>query len=63
MVKLSKEAIKEFKEIYKKEFGEEISDREAYDKASNLLRLFEAVYKPIPKDKQQEFKKICEEEN
>lgn len=44
---LSKEAIEEFKEIYKKEFGEEISDQEALEKATKLLRLIEIVYKPM----------------
>lgn len=55
----SKEAIEEFKEIYKKVSGEKITDQEAYDKASRLLRLFEAIYKPVPKDKEKEFKKFC----
>lgn len=31
-MKLCKEAIKEFKEIYKKEFGQIISDQEAKEK-------------------------------
>jgi len=31
---LSKEAIREFKEIYKKEFGKEISGQEAYNNTS-----------------------------
>ena len=33
---LSKEAIREFKEIYKKEFGKKLSDQEALEKASFL---------------------------
>lgn len=42
---LSKEAIEEYKQIYKKEFGEEISDQEAYEQGSRLIRLFEILYR------------------
>lgn len=38
-MRLSKEAIEEFKQIHKKVSGEEISDQEAYEMASNLLRV------------------------
>ncbi len=41
---LPDEAIKEFKEIYKKEFNEELSDEEARRRAESLYGLFEAVY-------------------
>lgn len=40
---LSKEAIEEYKEIHKKVFGEEISDEEAHEQGSRLLRLFKAI--------------------
>lgn len=60
-MQLSKEAIEEFKETHKKVFGEEISDQEAYEMASNLLRVFEAIYRPIPKSKAKEFKKFLED--
>ncbi len=46
---ISKEALNEFKKIWKKEFGTDISDVEALDKATRLLNLFKAVYKPIKK--------------
>ncbi len=46
---LSKKAIDEFKAIYKKEFGQEISDAEAQEKGMKLLRFFKIIYKPIPK--------------
>lgn len=46
---LPDEAIDEFKEIYKKEFGEKLSDEEARRKAENLIKLFDAVYRPIKK--------------
>ena len=41
---LLKEAIEEFKRIYKKEFGVEISDEEASFRANNLVNLYKAVY-------------------
>jgi len=44
----SKEAIEEFKKIYKKEFGEELSDQDATERATKLLNLMEVIYKPIP---------------
>jgi len=49
-MKLSKKAIEEYKEIYQKQFGRRLSDREAYEEASNLLRLFKVIYPPLPSD-------------
>ena len=48
---LSKEAIDEFKAIYKKEFGKDLSDKEALEMATNLINLFKVIYRPIPKDR------------
>lgn len=50
---LSKEAIKEFKEIYYKEFGERISDDKAQEMGTNLLLLFKIIYRPVPEAKEQ----------
>ena len=47
---LSKQAIREFKEIYKKEFGKEISDREAYEMGNNLLQFTELLYECARKE-------------
>lgn len=52
-MRLSKEAIKEFKEIYHKEFGEVISDEEAQEMGGGLLSLFKVIYRPIPEDEEQ----------
>ncbi len=41
---LPKEAVEEFKEIYKKEFGVELPNEEADRRANNLVALYEAVY-------------------
>ncbi|RLA95741.1 MAG: hypothetical protein DRG83_18185 [Deltaproteobacteria bacterium] len=49
-MKLSKKAIEEYKEIYQRQFGTRLSDREAYEEASDLLRLFKVIYPPLPSD-------------
>ncbi len=48
-ISLSKEAIDEFKQIYKKEFGKDLSDYEALKMGTDLLRLFKVIYRPIAK--------------
>jgi len=45
---LSKEAIEEYKQIYKEKFGEVISDEEAREQGENLIALFRVIYRPIP---------------
>ncbi len=47
---ISKEALEEYKAIYKAKFGEDISDQEALDQAIKLLTLVDIVYRPIKKD-------------
>ena len=39
----------EFKRIYKEGFGEELSNQEAMEKATNFLNLMRVVSRPIPK--------------
>jgi len=41
---LFKESINEFEEIYKKEYGKELSDQEAYKLATNLMNFAEVLY-------------------
>jgi len=41
---LPKEAIKEFKKLYFKNYGIELSEEEAERRANNLVALYEAVY-------------------
>ena len=47
---ISKEALEEFKKIYKEEHGKKITDKEAVDLGINLLTLFNAIYRPIKKE-------------
>jgi len=41
---LPKEAIEEFKKLYTKNYGIELSDEEATRRANNLVALYAAVY-------------------
>jgi len=41
---LPKKAIEEFKRIYKKNYGVELSDEDATRRANNLVNLYKAVY-------------------
>lgn len=45
---LSREAIEEFKAIYKEEFGEILTDDEVQEIAMRLLRFFGILHKPLP---------------
>ena len=45
---LSKEAIEEFKEIYREELKEDISDAEAQELGDSLISLFRIIYRPLP---------------
>ena len=42
-MQLTQEAIDEFKVIYKKQFGEDISDAEALEMGTRLLRVFRVL--------------------
>lgn len=44
---LPSEAIKQFKDIYRDVFNEELSDAEASRRANNLLEFYKAVYLPV----------------
>ena len=44
---LSKEQIQKFQILYKRRFGKEISEKEAYRYGVKLIRLIELIYKPM----------------
>ncbi len=46
-IKLSMEAIEEFRQIWKQEFGEEISCEQAETRGKELVNLFEIIYRPV----------------
>jgi hypothetical protein len=43
---LPKEAIEEFKKIYKQKFKKDLSNIEALRRANNLLNLYKTIYGP-----------------
>ncbi len=48
-MQLSKETIQEFKEIYFKKEGRKLSNKDAFELATNLILMVDAIYVPIPK--------------
>jgi hypothetical protein len=48
---LEQKDLDELKALYKKEFGEDISDDEAFEMGLRLLSLFSVIARPVPKDK------------
>lgn len=49
-MKLSDNAIQEFKKIYLKKFGVELSGDQANEKGLELLNFFQLIYRSIPTD-------------
>ena len=47
---LPEEAVAEFKEIYKKEFGETLSDKDARNEAEAFFELMRIIARPIPEE-------------
>ena len=58
---ISKEKLKELKKIYKKRFGEYLSDQVALEKATKLLNLVKAVYRPMTQEQYDKVQKRREE--
>ncbi len=46
---ITKEELAEYKRLYKEEFGIELTDAQALDKGSRLVRLLKVVLKPSEK--------------
>ncbi|OGY59644.1 MAG: hypothetical protein A3I31_00530 [Candidatus Colwellbacteria bacterium RIFCSPLOWO2_02_FULL_44_20b] len=44
---ISKERLQKFRDIYRKSFGKDILEQEALEKATQLVRLMEIIYKPM----------------
>ena len=58
---ISEKALKEFKTIYKKRFNIDLSDKDALESATKLLRLVEIIYKPMTKEEYERVQKRREE--
>ena len=51
---LPPEAIEEFKGLYKKRFGKDLSGKDASRRANNLVNLYKIVYRPLPSTRESE---------
>jgi hypothetical protein len=61
---ISKQALEEFKEIWRQENpGQDIDDKTAMDEAVALLTLMDTVYKPIKKEWLEKYKDEVGKEN
>ncbi|MCF7843647.1 hypothetical protein K9M47_01980 [Candidatus Gracilibacteria bacterium] len=49
-MKIPSESIEQYKEVFKKEYGFEISNEQAYHELHALLTLMDAVYRHINKE-------------
>lgn len=47
-MQLSRKELDEFKQIYKDEYGKDLTDDQAYDLALPLLQLFSVICRPLP---------------
>jgi hypothetical protein len=47
---ISPKALREFKELWLAETGEEIDDQKALAEATRLLVFFDAIYRPLKKE-------------
>lgn len=60
---ISKERLKEFKKIWKEEFGEEINDKVALERGTALMNFFEILTKWDREQKLNEANKEKENQN
>jgi len=58
---ISEKALKEYKAIYKKEYGVDLPDEEALEQATKLLNLMKIIYRPISKEDYEKLQKHREE--
>ncbi len=59
---LPKDAIEEFKKLYKEHYDEELNDFVASEAANRLVRMVEIVYKPIPKVWEKKYNEVKKEQ-
>lgn len=60
-MKISEKSLKEYKAIYKKEYGIDLPNEEALEQATKLLNLMKIIYRPISKDDYGKIQKRREE--
>ena len=52
-MRLSKEQVEEFKQIYKEEFGKGLTDAEAEEMATRVMRLYELLSRPLQSERRE----------
>lgn len=55
--RLPDEAVEEYRELYKKQYGEELSLEDAREKAEGFLNFFKTIHKPIKKEWIEQYKR------
>jgi hypothetical protein len=58
---LSKQSIAKYREIYRKQYGVNISDEEAAEQAIRLLNLARIVFQPMPKRFEKRYNQLLSE--
>lgn len=53
-MRLNREQVEEFKKIYKEEFCEDLTDAEAEEMATRVVRLYELLSRPLPSERKDE---------
>jgi len=56
---LTRSQVEKFQEIYKKEYGKEISYGDALENAIKLIEMIRQIYKPIKKEDYENFIDDC----
>ena len=46
---LSKQSIEKYRQVYRKDYGVDIAEKEAAEQANRLLNLTRIVFQPMPK--------------
>ena len=63
-MELTEKALKEFAVLWQEDHpGQYLSQAELTERASRVLRAFELVYRPIPKEKLEIFTKLTNSQN
>ena len=52
-MKVTDEALQEYRRLWRKEFGEDITLEEARDITTRLLALYEALCMPLPEERRE----------
>ena len=55
-MQIEKEALDNFRSLYREEFGEDLSEDEAQEMASNLINLYELLMQPLPREMEEQDK-------